>query len=129
MVIYGNSCLTKQHKINISLLLYRNHEYAFLREDVICLFISKVSMPIGAVPEMQKSKKINWLMTAAASPPPLFFTSAFFIHFFHPLLFPHSLIHSRSPTALFDGSFYCTVCGVWWCEAAATTHSIIYIPN
>ena len=61
-----------------------------LQGNFVCLFILIMPMPMGALPEMQKSKKINWLMTAAASsPPPLFFTSAFFTHCFtavHPSL-------------------------------------------
>jgi len=93
MVIYGNSCLTKQHKININLLLYGDHEYAFLREDVVCLFLPVLSMPIGALPEMQKSKKINWLMTAAASPPPCFSPALFSRTAFHPLTYPQPFTH------------------------------------
>ena len=99
VIICGNPCLSKQHKINISLLLYRNHEYAFLREGVVCLFLSVASMPIGTVPEEQKSKKINWLIGAAASPPPFVFT-----HCFSPTAFSPRRLSTALHTPLFDGS-------------------------
>jgi len=78
-------------------------------------------MPMGALPEEQKNK-------LADDDGGFITTIVFHQRFFHSLFFTHCFSPTHLSTAVYPPLSLTVVSAVWWwCEAAATTHIIIYI--